>query len=118
MDRADVVEGLRPVLENGIDNPTFRAAVQSAITLLTPEPVTEEGLRAEGFRRDDCDLSWRIKIDETMLTYCPDGKPCDWWIEGPYDEEIALPGVESMQQLREVIKALRGKTNESEASRE
>lgn len=118
MDRGEVLDWLESAslwlpLVPGTEIPE-RVAIKAAIALLTPEPVTEEGLRAEGFDRHDTPFgdNWILRVqDDLGITFFQRRWVLAEFEGGEYDLHI-----ESMQQLREVIKALRGLTNESEAS--
>lgn len=115
MDGAKILDGLRAMLSNvSTEADDFdeharmdRGVLREAIALLTPEPVTEEGLRAEGFRRHDTPFgdNWVLRVqDDLDITFFQRRWLLAEFEGGEYDLHI-----ESMQELRTVIKALRGK---------
>lgn len=104
MDRAEVVRELREMSQYyEADAETFDAA----IALIEPEPVTEEGLRAEGFKRHDTPFgdNWVLRVqDDLDITFFRRR-----WLLAEFEGGEYGLHIESMQQLREVVKALRGK---------
>lgn len=118
MDRADVVEGLRAIIAGDFEfeeTQCQRGAIEAAIAALTPEPVTEAGLRAMGFEEaNEISGTKTLRLRTTPITHSAKYIQCDvvgsqmQWGVRTFDQYISFPGIESMQTLRHVVAALRG----------
>lgn len=102
MDRADLVNRLKWVLAD-VRGGT-RAAVNEAIALIEPQPVTEAGLREAGFEDESGgSMAFDLGDGTSMWIQYRSGQFFLWCVGDRNDLHIT-----DMQQLRSVIAALRG----------
>lgn len=104
MQASEVLAALRDVVGLASTPPMQGAVMKAAITHLTPEPITEAALRAEGF--EEFAAYFNLSVTPTIdVVYWRSTGVCEIRTACLSCIEI---NITTMQRLREVIAALEG----------